>query len=177
LISGPADILIQEGLKLRSLRLPGDEALIVEGMTDPEWMQYYGVCYETTEAVKSQYEWYRVQTEAGAGLFWVIEEQGTKAGVIGVYDIHPDHRKAEVGLWMLKSCAGRGLGTRSLRAVTQYAFDQMELHRLEAKVELENTGSRRVLEKSGWQIEGILRECEWKHHKWISLECWAVIQP
>ena len=169
-------IPIRTGLRLRPLSLPQDEALIIQGMTDSDLMQYYGVSYADAEAAQAQFEWYRMHQEAGTGHFWVVDLEDSGIGVLGIYDIHPLHRKAELGIWILKSFGGKGLGTGVVSAITDYAFQYLNLHRLEAKVELENLACRKMFTNAGWQVEGIQNACEWKNARWISLECWAIIQ-
>lgn len=158
--------------QLRLLSLPGDEDLIITGMTDLERMQYYGVWYPDPGSVQKQFDWYRQNRLEGKGEYWVIENAaGQSAGVLGMYDIQPEHRKAETGIWLLKAFEGQGLGTAAVMAITRYAFHFLNLHRLEAKVELENAACRALFRKAGWEVEGIQRECEWKNGRWVSLEC------
>lgn len=162
--------------QLRLLRLPDDEDLIVAGMTDPERMQYCGVWYPDAGSAQQQFDWYRQNRQEGKGEFWVIENAaGQSAGVLGVYDIQPEHRKAEVGIWLLRDFEGQGMGTAAVRVISGYSFQSLNLHRLEAKVELENGGSRTLFRKAGWKVEGIQRECEWKNGRPISLECLAIL--
>ncbi|MBE0600318.1 MAG: GNAT family N-acetyltransferase [Firmicutes bacterium] len=50
---------------------------------------------------------------------------------------------------------GKGLMTQALQAVTRFAFDTLRLHRIEANIMPRNLASRRVLEKCGFQEEGV----------------------
>ncbi|MFT4954229.1 MAG: ribosomal-protein-alanine N-acetyltransferase [Brevundimonas sp.] len=62
-----------------------------------------------------------------------------------------------VGYWIGKSHAGNGLATAAVCALARYAFTDLKLHRLEAACVPHNHGSRRVLEKSGFRLEGQAR--------------------
>jgi ribosomal-protein-alanine N-acetyltransferase len=53
--------------------------------------------------------------------------------------------------------AGRGLMTDAVKAVTRFSFDTLKLHRIEAACIPDNARSIRVLEKAGFQREGLLR--------------------
>lgn len=62
-----------------------------------------------------------------------------------------------IGYWIGQPFAGRGLGSAAVRAVVDHAFDELNLHRVEAACVPDNTASRRVLEKSGFVLEGQAR--------------------
>ncbi|MBA3049983.1 GNAT family protein, partial [Brevundimonas sp.] len=62
-----------------------------------------------------------------------------------------------LGYWIGQRHAGRGLGTAAVRAMVAWAFDELNLHRVEAACVPNNTASRRVLEKTGFQLEGQAR--------------------
>ena len=64
---------------------------------------------------------------------------------------------AEIGMWIRADCAGRGLGTEVLRAMLDWGFDAWEWERLEWRCDTENVASRRVAEKVGMRLEGLLR--------------------
>lgn len=59
-----------------------------------------------------------------------------------------------LGYWIGRPFAGRGHGTEAVRAMIGYAFDDLNLHRVEAACVPDNLASRRVLEKAGFSLEG-----------------------
>ncbi len=64
---------------------------------------------------------------------------------------------AAVGYWIGKPFAGRGLMTKAVSGVVRFAFEELKLHRLEAACMPSNAASIRVLEKNGFQREGLAR--------------------
>ena len=62
-----------------------------------------------------------------------------------------------IGYWVGLPHAGRGYMTRAVQAVAGYAFDGLRLHRVEAACLPSNGASIRVLEKAGFQREGLAR--------------------
>jgi len=64
---------------------------------------------------------------------------------------------AEVGYWISEAYWGRGFATRALSAISEWAFTEYKLTRVFALVFAYNAPSVRVLEKAGFQCEGILR--------------------
>ena len=62
-----------------------------------------------------------------------------------------------VGYWIGRPHAGKGLATAAVSVLRRYAFIDLKLHRLEAACVPHNHASRRVLEKSGFRLEGQAR--------------------
>jgi ribosomal-protein-alanine N-acetyltransferase len=81
--------------------------------------------------------------------------------VIGTCTLfHPDldNRRAELGYALAREHWGNGFMQEALRALLNYAFADLNLHRLEADVDPRNAASIRTLEKLGFRQEGYLRE-------------------
>jgi RimJ/RimL family protein N-acetyltransferase len=64
---------------------------------------------------------------------------------------------AEVGFWVAAQGRGRGVATSATRLVAHWALRELGAHRVEWQAEVGNTGSRRVAEKAGFSVEGVLR--------------------
>lgn len=78
----------------------------------------------------------------------------------------PD-RKAEVGYWLRRRFWRRSLGTEALRLVCRLGFGKMSLRRIEATVVSGNLGSRRLLEKVGFRLEGQSRRSVRLSGRWV----------
>jgi [ribosomal protein S5]-alanine N-acetyltransferase len=66
-------------------------------------------------------------------------------------------QSATIGYWMGERHAGRGHMTAAVKALVPFAFDRLNLHRLEAACLPHNAASMRLLEKVGFQREGLAR--------------------
>ena len=89
---------------------------------------------------------------------FAIEVAGGAAGAIGVTlgtDI--ERFSAEIGYWIGEDFWGRGVATEALGMTTDSMFDRLNLLRLFALPFAENAASIRVLEKSGYVRDGVLR--------------------
>jgi RimJ/RimL family protein N-acetyltransferase len=71
---------------------------------------------------------------------------------------NPDYRSAALGFCLNEAAWGHGYATEAARAVLQWAFDTLDLNRVQAEVDTRNAASARVLEKLGFLREGTLRE-------------------
>jgi RimJ/RimL family protein N-acetyltransferase len=88
---------------------------------------------------------------------YVIEgPDGTLVGGLALHHFDPMRDSLEVGYWLLKEARGRGVATRSVRAAVDHAFAN-GIFRIEAHVRLGNTASERVLERLGFEREGVKR--------------------
>ena len=91
---------------------------------------------------------------------WGIAERdtGTLVGTCTLHALSEEHRRAEVGYTLARAAWGRGYVAEALPALIGFAFETLELHRLEANVDPRNERSIRVLEREGFEREGHLRE-------------------
>lgn len=88
----------------------------------------------------------------------------TPLGVTGY--IHREDDCAEVGFLFAPSAQGKGYGFESLQALCEFAFNQGGIRRLTATVTAGNIASRALLEKSGFRLEGELRESYFLSGRW-----------
>ncbi len=82
---------------------------------------------------------------------------GKVIGDLWVYLIEND-RMATVAIRIASSRHGHGFGTEALTAMTRFCFAHTELQRLQAQVDVRNIASQRMLEKCGYQREGLIRQ-------------------
>lgn len=156
---------------------PDDQPFIFEGLSHPEVIPFYGVHYSTLEEANRQMDWYAAIYKEKTGVAWKIvdKKSGYKIGVIAFYFLKPQHRKAEVGFWLLPQFWNNGLISEALVLVVAYCKNEMGIHRLEAFVEEGNSASSRVLEKAGFAFEGTMKDCEIKGDRFISLLVYALL--
>lgn len=103
-------------------------------------------------------------------VIWAVADKYTDLciGHIGLYDIDYISRKAEVGMLIgEKSYWGQGIGFEITQAAIDYAFNQLNLHNVQARVLENNMASLRVFEKLGFRKDGILRDFQYRDGKYI----------
>jgi [ribosomal protein S5]-alanine N-acetyltransferase len=72
--------------------------------------------------------------------------------------MEPGHRSASMGYCLGEAAWGHGYATEAAHALLQWAFDTLDLNRVQAETDTRNVASARVLEKLGFVREGTLRE-------------------
>ena len=70
---------------------------------------------------------------------------------------------------------GHGYATEAMRALFDFGFDQLKLHRLADACDTRNLASARVMEKLGLRREGHLRETFWKDGDWRDEYLYAIL--
>ena len=96
-------------------------------------------------------------------LCCAIEADGCLAGSIGLFCGADVYRKsAELGYWLGQAFWGRGVMTEAVRQLCREGFSRFAIARIYAEPFARNTGSRRVLEKNGFSLEGTLRQGVYK---------------
>jgi RimJ/RimL family protein N-acetyltransferase len=95
---------------------------------------------------------------------WGICLRGTEEviGTCTLFKHDRAHRRAEIGFALRRTAWGQGLGTEALGLLLRFAFDSLDLHRVEADTDPKNERSLRMLERQGFKKEGYLRE-RWHH--------------
>ena len=165
-----------ERLLLRKI-MPDDQPAIFAGLSDPEVTKYYGVEYKTYRDTKLQMDWYNELFKNKTGVWWAIctPENAALMGVCGLYNIQEQHRKAELGYWLLPDFWQKGMMQEALSNVIPFSFNQLNLHRIEAYVETENSASEKLLKHLLFKHEGTMQDCEIKKGRFISLNIYSLL--
>lgn len=90
-------------------------------------------------------------------LFLACREE-TPVGSAFLIDVDLEGRNAELGYWITPDEQGNGYATEAADLCLTHAFDELGLHKVWARTVEDNAASKRVLEKLGFQHEGVLRE-------------------
>jgi ribosomal-protein-alanine N-acetyltransferase len=87
-----------------------------------------------------------------------------------------EHSKAEIGYVMNPRFWGQGLMTEAINKVIDFGFTRMELNRIEATCKPVNIGSWRVMEKSGMQLDGVLRQYMKLRDEFIDVRLYSILK-
>lgn len=105
---------------------------------------------------------------------FVIDVDGSAIGGIGLQRIQKKH-KAELGYWLSEDYWGKGIMTRAVNAVVKFGFDELQLVRIFTHIYEENLGSKKVVEKCGFELEGLLRNDTIKNRRVISAYSHSIV--
>jgi [ribosomal protein S5]-alanine N-acetyltransferase len=120
----------------------------------------------------------KITEQQGQPVHWAIRSaDDALIGGCGFdgFQVGKSHR-AEVGYWLAKPYWGRGIMTAVVQRVCRHAFEEFGLVKITAHVFPHNPASARVLEKCGFQQEGLLRKHLLKDGKFIDARLFALLR-
>jgi [ribosomal protein S5]-alanine N-acetyltransferase len=145
-------------LVLRKPRLEDTRAIFEGWAQDQEVTRY--LTWRPHERIEQTEEFVQgcIRAWEGEARFpYVITRKGTGA-VIGIIDPRMEGSKVGIGYGAARAYWGNGYVLEATRAIIDWAFQQPAIFRVYATTDVENSASRRVMEKAGMQCEGILRK-------------------
>jgi len=146
-------------LKLRFLT-EADIPAIFAIFSHPEAMRYWS-SPALTDIAQAKEQIKRIQANYQNGdLQLGIERQADHqlVGTCTLFAINRTCRRAEIGYILGRPYWGAGYMHEALVALIAYAFQTLDLNRLEADIDPRNMASAKILTRLGFQFEGLLRE-------------------
>ncbi len=139
---------------------PGDAPEVFGLFASRSWLRY--VPREALDDPQQGVEKVRVLTEAFDGhsaIWWAFRQESTGdfVGYGGLFEINREHHKAEVGYGFNPEFWGQGYASEAVRPIVDFGFENLGLHRIYGLIDPDNVASIRVLEKMGFDREGVLK--------------------
>jgi ribosomal-protein-serine acetyltransferase len=107
--------------------------------------------------------------DQGRACRFTIRQRSTRAllGVVGLEAFAHLHQSVELGYWLRKEATGQGTMTEASRMVLAWAFGKMNVHRIRVAAATDNHPSLAVIRRLGFRFEGISRDAERCHGRWL----------
>lgn len=157
-------------ITLRKLRL-SDAGDIYKCLQDKDIIRWTRIPWPyTLREAKSFIRRTHGNIRAGTAYAFGIELRETEKiiGIISLIDVDLENRCAEIGYWLCKKYWGKGISDEAVHLILEFAFNELNLHKIYGYIIEGNTASRRLLERCGFQYEGFLRESLYKDKKFYS---------
>lgn len=106
----------------------------------------------------------------------VIIYNGQKIGLIGFKLTDFVNKKTEIGYWISKEFENKGIVTKSVVKMINYAFNNLELNRIQIKCGIGNEKSSKIPKKLNFKLEGIERSAELLNGKFIDAEVYSILK-
>jgi RimJ/RimL family protein N-acetyltransferase len=97
-------------------------------------------------------------------------------GTIMLHSCDWKNRRAETGFWLTPQARGRGVLTRALALVLDWAFGELALERMELTALPENEAVPRIAEKFGYVFEGTMRKRNFERGRRVDLLLWGLLR-
>ncbi|PKM53997.1 MAG: RimJ/RimL family protein N-acetyltransferase [Firmicutes bacterium HGW-Firmicutes-5] len=94
--------------------------------------------------------------------------KGKLAGIVSLMGISWKHKSTSIGYWLGTEFTGKGIMTKVCRDIIDYAFNELDLHRVEIQCAEGNVKSRAIPERLGFIEEGKVRESEYLYDHYVT---------
>jgi RimJ/RimL family protein N-acetyltransferase len=105
--------------------------------------------------------------------FAIVDAEGGFLGLGLAFEIDREGRQLELGYVVAAPARGRGVATRTLELLTEWAFRELDPLRIELWISASNEPSKRVAERAGYRLEGLHRSVHFKQGIRDDFEVWS----
>ncbi|HEX6541774.1 MAG TPA: GNAT family N-acetyltransferase [Ktedonobacterales bacterium] len=147
-------------LRLRQVEIRDADDLYA-AVSDEETMRYFGrEPYRSLDEVQASILMGQDNYMRRIAIRWgvTLKDDDRIIGTCTFHHFDERFRRAEVGYILNRAYWGQGLMSEAVSTVLRYGFTEMELHRIEAIIDIANERSKNLLLKLGFQYEGNLRQ-------------------
>ncbi len=163
-------ININQELSLRTVAL--EDANAVFALTDASrtylrewlpWLDFTKEVADTTAYIEGCIKGH----EANSSLSLVIIFRDEIVGIAGFNTINHSNKVAAIGYWLSEGAQGHGIMSKTVEALLQYAFAELQLNKVEIRAAVGNSKSRAIPERLGFINEGTIRAAEWLYDHYV----------
>jgi RimJ/RimL family protein N-acetyltransferase len=178
--------LAGERVLLRPFLLEEDAPAIRAVLQDPEVIRLTGMDHGPAErrpwdeaAEERMRAWYSTRQEQQGRLDLAVVDRATGAyvgeAVLNEWD--SGNRSCSFRIALAQAGRDRGLGTEALRLIVGHGFEQLGLHRISLEVFAFNPRARHVYERTGFVVEGVLRDALRYDGAWVDAIVMSILAP
>ena len=136
-----------------------------------------GLPYPYTEQDGAEYIQAMLSADKNNTFAFAVTADDKAIGSISVFRQENIHRRtAELGYYIAEEYWGKGIMTVAIKQICDHVFQNSDIIRIFAEPFAENKASCRVLEKAGFQLEGILKSAAIKNGKIIDMKMYSLIK-
>jgi len=96
-------------------------------------------------------------------------------GIISFVKLNWNNRRTEIGYWIDKNYEGKGIITEACEILINYAFEELDMNRVEIRCATENTRSRAIPERLNFKLDGVLRQFLWRHTRFFDMAIYSML--
>jgi ribosomal-protein-alanine N-acetyltransferase len=151
-----------------------DIPLTLEWLNNPEfYRQYFSPVQRTRLEVEKAFE----SNPSEFKQFIIEKKDGTRIGFIAhCFVLHPWGKIVEIGYGLVQNERGKGYSTEATQLIVDYLFLSKEIECIQATTDVGNVASQRVLEKTGFKKEGIMRKRFFYNGQWKDMTLFSILR-
>lgn len=132
-----------------------------------KWLRFPSITLKEDDS-KNFIERTRIRYANDEGYWLGIWQANELVGSIGFLYVDQENKKTEIGYWLGKDYEGKGIITKSIKVLINYAFEELHFNKIEIGVATDNLKSRAIPEKLGFKHEGELRDFEYINGRYLN---------
>ena len=136
------------------------------------WVDEIKTVEDSLVFIQNGFQIYAERSGLTAGIFY----QEKLVGVAGYNSLNWRDRIATIGYWLDVDSQGHGIMTRAVRALTDFAFTNFKLNRVEIRAAYENKKSQAIPINLGFKKEGHLRQTEWLYNHYVDHVVYGMLE-
>ena len=158
-----------KNVKLR-IQEKEDLSLIAEWINDPEFMGEYDIIQQVS---KTELEKRVTSAPPELKSFLIEKKDGTKIGAIACC---PRGEIFEINYGLISGERNKGYCTEAVKIIVDYVFLSKDTVRVQARTDVRNEASQKVLEKTGFKKEGLIRKAAFIRGDWRDLFIYSILR-
>ncbi|MBU5316407.1 GNAT family N-acetyltransferase [Clostridium bornimense] len=172
-------VIETERLIMRRFKYSDDDAMLKYWVADEKIQSLYSEpTYNTKDEVRGLLDKYISSYENSDYYRWAIIDKVTKEciGQIAYFLVDSKNHFAEIEYCIGSAFQCKGLATEATKAVINYGFERMNLHKVQICTKTINKPSQRVIEKCGFIYEGTLRDYFFMDNQYVSRMYYSLLR-
>lgn len=137
------------------------------------WVEKTTSMEDYREFIKFARSEFANETSYHFGIF----EEGIFIGGYSFNKIDRTDNKVEIGYWISKSHKGKGIVSRITKRIIDFCFNEWDVHRIEIHVASTNEASKRIPERFGFHLDGVMRDGHKLFGKYYDLNIYSLLNP
>ncbi len=114
--------------------------------------------------------------QQGNEVSFVIFFDEKIVGRIGIHHINMPNKNGAIGYWITKEAEGKGIISKSCKALLRYSFQKLNLQRIEIKAAIDNLKSQSIPKRFNFTREGILRQAELVNNQFLDIVVYSLLK-
>jgi ribosomal-protein-alanine N-acetyltransferase len=133
---------------------------------------------QTIEEARTELFYWRNSFYRNDGVYLAIADKkdDRMVGSIGLTSHNPYQKRIELSYDLSPEYWRRGITSRAIDKMTQYAFDELKINRIEASVSIYNEPSKILLLKKGFTLEGTLRQHRYHLGRFVDVYFFSLLK-
>ena len=169
---------IVEDLSLKLIELRDGERVFELTNNSRGYLREWLPWLDTTTKLEDTIEFIKISLKGFAenkSLNTVILFKGKIVGVAGYNSINWSNKTAYIGYWLGEEFQGNGIMTKVAKTLTDYAFSELNLNKVDIRVAMENKKSRNIPERLNFVNEGCIRQSEWLYDHYVDHVVYGIL--